>query len=212
MATLENTLERNELVLEKRKQQVILEYDEDGFNNPRDWDNFGTMVCFHKRYSLGDRTNLSSADFNSWDELENYIKKELNAVVVLPLSLYDHSQITMSIGKLQGWDCGQVGFIYVTREQLKKEYNRVRLSKKLREKIENRLEKEVETYNRYLHGTVFKIILQDVFMGDGHMITEVQDSLGGLYSNDLREVRKEIKENFGLEENDYVFINNTYLD
>ena len=212
MATLENTLERNELVLEKRKQQVILEYDEDGFNNPREWDNLGTMICFHKRYSLGDRTNLSSADFNSWDELENYIKKELNAVVVLPLSLYDHSQITMSIGKLQGWDCEQVGFIYVTREQLKKEYNRVRLSKKLREKIENRLEKEVETYNRYLHGTVFQIILQDVFMGDGHMITEVQDSLGGLYSNDLREVRKEIKENFDLEENDYVFINNTYLD
>ena len=170
------------------------------------------MICFHKRYSLGDETNLSSADFNSWDELENYIKKELNAVVVLPLSLYDHSQITMSIGKLHGWDCGQVGFIYVTREQLKKEYNRVRLSKKLKEKIENRLEKEVETYNRYLHGEVYSIVLQDVFTGDGHEVTEVQDSLSGLYCNNLEEIKSEVNAYFGLEENDYVLVNNTCLD
>jgi len=54
--------------------------------NPRvDWDNLGTMACFHKRYSLGDEDlEFSHGQFNSWDEMEEYLRKELQAVVVLP--------------------------------------------------------------------------------------------------------------------------------
>jgi len=30
--------------------------------DPREWDNLGTMVCFHKRYSLGDKHRYSSPE------------------------------------------------------------------------------------------------------------------------------------------------------
>ncbi len=38
---------------------------EDNAQNPRtEWDNLGTMVCFHRSYSLGDKTDLKSDDFD----------------------------------------------------------------------------------------------------------------------------------------------------
>ena len=34
--------------------------DEDP-QSPREWDNAGTMVCFHRRYNLGDINDLKSS-------------------------------------------------------------------------------------------------------------------------------------------------------
>ena len=92
--------------------------------DPRSDDNIGIMVCFHKRYTLGDKTDLTSDQFGGWAELEAYLKKELKAVVILPLYLYDHSGIsihTFKHGQHYSWDGGQVGFIYTTKEKMKKE-------------------------------------------------------------------------------------------
>lgn len=59
--------------------------------DPRDWDNVGKMVCWHKRYSLGDKHDFDDPDaFMEWWE-EKHPEGEL-----LPLYLYDHSGITMS--------------------------------------------------------------------------------------------------------------------
>ena len=38
--------------------------DECEINPRKDWDNFGTIVCFHKRYDLGDEiNNIRQEDF-----------------------------------------------------------------------------------------------------------------------------------------------------
>jgi len=50
--------------------RLKIEQDEDA-EDPREFDNLGIMVCFHKRYNLGDKTDLSSDQFNGWDELED---------------------------------------------------------------------------------------------------------------------------------------------
>jgi hypothetical protein len=35
--------------------------------NPRmEFDNLGTMICFHKRYNLGDKHNWDIDDFSEW--------------------------------------------------------------------------------------------------------------------------------------------------
>ena len=44
--------------------------------SPREWDCMGTMVCFHKRYDLGDKTDLQSSEFNSWSDLEDHLYKK----------------------------------------------------------------------------------------------------------------------------------------
>jgi hypothetical protein len=92
-------------------------------DSPRTWDNLGNMVCFHKRYNLGDSHDYDIDSHESWDELEKALNREHDIAVILPLYLYDHSGITMNtVGFSCGWDSGQVGFIYVTKEKLRKEF------------------------------------------------------------------------------------------
>lgn len=118
--------------------------------SPREWDNLGTMVCFHRRYNLGDKHSFSSpADFYK-DFLTTF------KGVVLPLYLYDHSGITMNTtGFSCGWDSGQVGWIYITDEKILSEYGGKRVTAKLIERVKGYLVNEVKTYDDFLRGNVY---------------------------------------------------------
>lgn len=132
-------------------------------DDPRNWDNLGTMLCFHGSYRLGDKTDLSHKDFNGWNEIYDYLVKEKNAVVILPLYLYDHSGISMKVGSFSGllpqghaeFDSGQVGFIYIEKEKALKEFSKKAITKAFKEKLAKLLQGEVETYNQYLTGDVY---------------------------------------------------------
>lgn len=168
--------------------------------SPREWDNLGTMVCFHGRYNLGDKTNLDEDSFTSWDDLEKHLKENEGAAFTLPLYLYDHSGIQIKVGSWDGllpqghayFDSGQVGFIYVSRETLLKEYGGKRITKTLLKKAKNILEGEVETYNDYLTGNVYGYNV--TFKGDDI------DSCWGYYGSDheesgLYEAAKDVVDN-----------------
>jgi hypothetical protein len=132
--------------------------------NPREWDNLGTMICFHKKYNLGDQHNYNSNDFGSWDELLSQINKDQKLAVILPIYMYDHSGITISTTPFScPWDSGQIGFIFVSKVDALKEYGGSKLTKKLKEKLTQHLIGEVETYDQYLTGDVFgfQITLND---------------------------------------------------
>ena len=103
-----------------KKFELEIEQDSSP-DSPRTWDNLGTMVCFHKRYNLGDKTDYRSSDYDSWDELKQGIIENEGEVVILPLFLYDHSGITISTTPFScNWDSGQVGFIFVSKHKIKK--------------------------------------------------------------------------------------------
>jgi hypothetical protein len=135
-------------------------------DSPREWDNLGKMVCFHRRYNLGDENDLKTSDFTSWDDLEKYLVKEMGAVVILPLYLYDHSGLAMSVGSFIGraqhaeWDSGQVGFIYATKKDILDCYGGKKLSPKKKARTADVLEGEVETYSQYLNGEVYGFIIE----------------------------------------------------
>lgn len=79
--------------------------------------------------------------------------------VILPLNLYDHGGISMSVGSFMGrahhaeWDSGQVGWIVATPEVIQKEYGD--LSPESYEKAKTLLEGEVQTYDLYLQGQCY---------------------------------------------------------
>jgi len=56
--------------MEVRKNGLTLRVDKDiSFNlNPREnFSNIGTMFCFHRRYRLGDETDIKDTEkFNDW--------------------------------------------------------------------------------------------------------------------------------------------------
>ena len=155
--------------------------------SPREWDNLGRMVCMHRCYDLGDKHNYRADQFSGWDGLRKELEQKEGAAVILPLFLFDHSGITMSCSSLRfrmadsaGWDWGQVGFIYATKEDILKEFSKKRLSKKLLEKVEEILVNEVKTYDQYLTGDVWGYIIED---DDGEHL----DSCWGFFGHDYCE-------------------------
>jgi len=132
--------------------------------DPRENDNLGVMVCFHKRYSLGDKTDYDSGNYSSWSALETDIINRENPLVILPLYLYDHSGLRMKVGDFhdcalpQGhaeFDSGQVGFIFARKAEAREEFGVKRISKKLRAKVEDILREEMKIYDYYISGQVY---------------------------------------------------------
>ena len=124
--------------------------------NPRLDYNRGTMICFHRRYNLGDQHSFRHSDYNSWGEIEAGILKELGPGVILPLYLYDHGGQRISTTPFScRWDSGQLGFIYISKADILKELGGKILTKKKRERAEFWLTCEVEIYDMYLQGDVW---------------------------------------------------------
>jgi len=148
-------------------------------DSPREWDNLGTMICFHNRYDLGDKHNYSSDDYSGWEEMKQALIKEENTAVILPLYMYDHSGISISTSPFScRWDSGQIGFILVSKKKALEEFGGKIVTKKLKERLEKILEGEVETYTQYVEGEVygFQIVDED---------DEIIDSCYGFYGADF---------------------------
>jgi hypothetical protein len=152
--------------------------------SPRKWDNLGTMVCFNKRYDLGDKHDFKSSDYNNWKEIEKAIEEKEGDIIIFPLYLYDHSGLHIKIGSFKGllpqghaeFDSGQVGFIYCSRKKACKEFGKKRVSKSMIAKVAELLKQEVDMYGMYLAGGIVGFTVKD---SKG----EVIDSCWGYYED-----------------------------
>ena len=124
--------------------------------SPRTWSNLTKMVCFHRRYTLGDKHEYRQSDHNSWDELKAAILKNEDVAVIEPIYMYDHSGITIATKPFScPWDSGQIGFAYITKEAAREGFMVKRISAKLKERLLVNLNGEVETYDQYLRGDIY---------------------------------------------------------
>lgn len=144
--------------------------------NPRDYENLGTIICtnsaYHK-YGLGD--NYS----NNIEEIEAILNSPDN--IALPLYAYIHSGIILSTNEFNcPWDSGQIGCIFTSKENIKKNFNIKRLTNKMVEKTKEYLKEEISIYNHYLSGEVYGYIINN---SDG---TEI-NSCYGYYDAKLAE-------------------------
>jgi len=160
----------NELITEEQGFKLYVAQDDMSPESPREWDNLGKMICWHRNYDLGDKHSFANpSEFMAW------WKEEGKGGILLPLALLDHSGLSMWVGSEAspfdpgGWDSGQVGWIYCTKEMIVKEYGKNK--RKLAEKV---LRGEVETYDQYLKGDVYGYIIKNP---DG----ETVDSCWGFY-------------------------------
>ena len=160
----------------KYKIEVI---QDESPSSPREDDNLGTMVCFHKRYELGDKTDYRTEDYDSWDELKDKLSEDFKGGVILPLYLYDHSGITISTSSFDcRWDSGCVGFICVSKDKIREEGID-------ETKVEQYLIDEVKTYDQYLTGDVWGYNVYEITTCDkGHEHKELVESNWGMYGHD----------------------------
>jgi len=157
-------------------------YPDEDPDNPRSWDNLGKMICFHKRYDLGDKHDYKKLDFNEWDELREEIEIDNPGCLIRPLFLMDHSGLSISIGPFGcPWDSGQIGFIFITQKSIKEIFDGNE------NKGEQCLIGEVETYDQYLRGDIYRFILRDKPCEKCGGLGEILDQSGGFYGNDPRD-------------------------
>jgi len=170
--------------------EYILEYHYDQQPpNPRLWDNLSIMLCAHKRYALGDE-QIDTERFSSWDEVYEYIKDELGGIEIMPLYLLDHSQLWLRADRgfssvdPQGWDWGQVGFVFTTQEQL----DLLGIENRDPQDIRKSIIAEVKEYDKYLRGEVYGwAILQRKTCNLGYTHDEVIESRWGYFDIDRME-------------------------
>lgn len=144
-------------IKEERIDKYILRlfYDESP-TNPREDYNITSMVCFHKRYDLGDDHDFKSDDYDSWDEMEKNITRMENPIVIKPLYMYEHSGITISTKPFgDRWDSGQIGFVYIRKDDVRNEFSIKRCGQNMVERCDVLLEGEVDVYDKYLQGQVY---------------------------------------------------------
>ena len=163
--------------------------DEDGPNPRTDYDNLGTMVCRHKKYTLG--------DINSDSDVERVMSEinEKNALIV-PIYMYEHSGIALKASPFNDpWDSGQLGIIYVSHDNIVKEYGS--LSEENIETAKKVLVGEVEEYSKYVNGETYGF---QVLNEDDEVLESCYGFLGldgvedeGRYS--LEEFEKEYEQN-----------------
>lgn len=179
-----------------KDHRIAIDHEDDPMNPRTDYDPAGTMLCWHGRYNLGDDHNWvdphdAVADLLNID-MEEYADKYKKAsealkdapVVVLPLYLYDHSGITMATTPFScQWDSGQVGFIYITYENLHKELMVTdplpdwKPNDEQTEKALAMLKGEVSTYDDYLTGNVWRYTIHKLV--DGEPDETTSQSCGG---------------------------------
>lgn len=158
--------------------------------SPRDWGNMGVMVCWHRRYDLGDK-NLDEFEGDVY-KLRKYLDGP-EIAEYLPLYLYDHSGISMNTtGFSCSWDSGLVGFIYATKEAVRETYSCKRITESIRQKVLDELNAEVKIYDTYLTGDIYDYFIYK----DGEEV----DSLSEIY-----EYKYAIEEAKGFVDNDILY-------
>lgn len=120
--------------------------------DPRCWDNFGTMLCFkHRNYTFGDKQTSDVEDVESIINSKKHIS--------LRLRVYDHSGVSMSTSNAYPyndyWDSAFAGIIYASLDDIRKEFSIKRVTKKYRDKAIEILEAEVKLYSLYMEGSVY---------------------------------------------------------
>jgi hypothetical protein len=149
--------------------------DEDPIS-PREWDNVGTIVARHRRYDLNDghAPQIDWSDFDCWEAVEQHLRDECGATVVLPVYLYDHSGVALSTVPFScRWDSGRVGTIYATADSVASLIGSAADAEAVREA----LQAEVADYSRYVEGDVWGFVVLDQW---GNVV----DSCFGFYDRD----------------------------
>jgi len=248
------------LIQKYENDNYLLEIHLDYYpTDPREWDNLGTIIAKHREYNLGD-VSYHRYDGDMYDMLIDQLCNEfdiyrediededelLDRIIYLPISMYEHSNIHLSIGSRNqiGWiyctkgranewtgytkkelylgepdrepDVGEhikiksrdnwgkvidkdndiytVDFDYHKTTNARDKSNKISISKEevtevMSDRAENNLRLELETYDNYVSGSVYKFNFQKKeFCECCNNIDYIDiDSCAGFYGYDIEE-------------------------
>ena len=108
-------------------------YQDMSAESPREWDNMCEMICFHKRYSLGDTHKIDHDDYNSWQDMQE--ENFGDDAIIMPIYAYTKGGINLALHPFMcPWDSGRVGFAVVTKQNVIDSYGEYSLANVARAK------------------------------------------------------------------------------
>ena len=167
-----------EAIKSENYKRFKIEYWMDDYSDdPRNWDDLSTMVCFTRNYDLGNKHSFSSPE-----DLSEFLTDNEKNIVYLPIYIYDHGNITIKSSPFScQWDSGKIGYIYAYKDKL------LEAGFKDDDAMINYLESEIKTYDDYIQGNCYGYSISN----DDN---EILDSCGG-YLGAFSYVEKEAKNN-----------------
>jgi len=181
--------------------QVLPDYDSE---SPRECDNLWTWTTtanagysdikpeYHNEARKGycQKYYYRPDDFHGDNGLDEEFKKEN---IIVPLFLCRHSGDVISAGDYgtawsdKLWDAGCMGFAFVSRNKIMKEFNCKRITKKIKNRAIDCLKNEIKAMNAANFGEVYGIKIIN-------LETEEQDSCWGFNCPDWIDVESYVSE------------------
>jgi hypothetical protein len=210
--------ENYEKIFEGGGYKILILPDEDPMS-PSEWmDEIGSLVCWHRRYSIGDQHGFENpkiflmemiAEWAGDVEIESFDIEELVAkfeehAVLVPVYMYDHSGVRLSTSPFGcPWDSGQVGWAYMPEVEAREVGW---AGDDWRERAAEALEERVKLWDCYLSGEVYgyQIIRDDAekevvdgcwgFYGAGDVKEEARRALQYLLEKEAGDVDDRLRE------------------
>lgn len=172
---------------EKYNAKLVEEDGERHYKYEAKYDSYQDTVYIHADEDEDYIAEEMAKYFNKKEKLD--MIEETGEIVWLPISMYEHSDISIWLGGKEGhwdaqWDCSTIGFAYVEKCTAEKEsalradksglYNG---HKSWQEWAYAMMEGEIKTYNGYVSGEVFGYMVEG---GDGYC----SDSCWGFFGTD----------------------------
>ena len=205
-----------------RKLRLVIEQDQFP-EDPRSWDNIGTMLCCHREYQLGDCNSNRDTELQLAEICRKYGKNDeeidemtfaeevrfildQDNIYGLPLYITDHSGISMQTYRFDAWDSSFVGLIFVEKDFYLAQ-TCLKDEEGWKEKAKETLKSEIEIYSDFLEGNVYQWTLYEPVVVirqsmDGKELSrkideegEMVDSMGGFYGPTFGDV----EDYFGFE-------------
>ena len=176
---------------------IKIKYDTECGFSPRDNDNICVFHIAHSRYAFGDK---HYNDRESIDEAEREALR--NGDIVLPLYMYDHSGVTISLAPFScPWDSGQVGFVQVPRKKMIEEFGGKIFTQRLKKIALKHAQGEVQEMDSYLTGEVYGYDIDDGddscwgFIGDiKYCIEEAKGAVDCIVKHNIKEHCKKLRQ------------------
>lgn len=168
----------------KAKAELI--YDQHA-TNPRECDNLGTiLIAPNKAHWIANRDSAVDTSIclgkNPYEHWENLRRKQLNLkksdiAIVYPITKYEHGEISLQLGYKSGWERGVVGFVYVTKETIRKCYGVDRITKSIIERTKDCLQDELDMLTGWLNGDCYGWQIKEYALTDDGLDWKEVDTL-----------------------------------
>ena len=150
------------------KAQAELFYDQYATTPRGQYDNLGTILIAPSKshwvashdVAVDTSIPLGTSPYEHWDNLrrEQLQLKKSDIAISYPITKHEHGgEIRLSLGCGQSgcWDNDVVGFIYVTKEQLRTWYDTKRITKSITEHAKACLQVELNVLTAWLNGDCY---------------------------------------------------------